>query len=181
MTSRPRRPTGNERVSARGRRRSVGAAPAPVTPQDPPQQFEEIAARAARLDITPERVLEEYAHIAFADLSHIVAWGSEGIVVKAPEEMTASDRAAISEIVASSSGHGAYRVKLYDKKAALDAIARHLGMFQAPRRHDEEGKPDAEEDPREVLKRGLARIAARRAAGQADRPTDAATGGKADD
>ncbi|HVC50511.1 MAG TPA: terminase small subunit [Stellaceae bacterium] len=165
----------------RGRRRSADKAPAPVTPEDPTQQFEEIAARAARLGITPERVLEEYARIAFADLSHIVNWGADRVVIKALEEISEGDRAAICEIVAPAAGRGNYRVKLYDKKAALDAIVRHLDLFQATRRHDEQGEPDAEEDPREVLKRSLARIAARRAAGPADRRPDAATGGKTDD
>ena len=39
-------------------------------------------------------------------------------------------------------GRDRYRVKFYDKKAALDAIARHLGMFPAaPRRREETPQP----------------------------------------
>ena len=41
------------------------------------RHLEEIAARAP-LGITAERVLAEYAHIAFADLRHIVEWGRRG-------------------------------------------------------------------------------------------------------
>jgi hypothetical protein len=48
-----------------------------------------------------------------------------------------------------------------DKKAALDAIARHLGMFPLPARQREDDAPEEEEeDPREFLARELARLAA---------------------
>ena len=126
-----------------------------------PADLEDIAARAARLGITAERVLQEYAHIAFADLRHIVEWGPDGFRIKSPDEMSGGDSAAISEIVPGTDpGHS--RVKLYDKKAALDAIARHLGMFPLPPRRHEAAMPEApeEEDPREFLARELARLAA---------------------
>jgi len=107
----------------------------------------------------------EYARIAFADLRHVVEWGPEGLVVKSPEDLTDADAAAISEIAAGASA-GTYRVKFYDKKAALDAIARHLGMFPAaPRRREENAPADPAEDAREVLARLLARLAAGGAAG----------------
>ena len=117
-------------------------------------------ARAARLGITADRVLLAYAHIAFADLRHMVAWGPEGLEIKSLEELSNDDVAAISEIVPGIVS-GQSRLKLYDKKAALDAIARHLGMFPAPpRRRDDEAPPEPAEDPREVLERRLARLAA---------------------
>jgi hypothetical protein len=120
--------------------------------------LEDIAARAARLGITPERVLEEYGHIAFADLRHIIEWGPAGLRIKSLEKMSNADLAAISEIVPGADPEHS-RVRLYNRKAALDAIARHLGMFPAPpRRRDDDALP--EEDPREVLERRLARLAA---------------------
>jgi hypothetical protein len=125
-----------------------------------PPDLEEIAARAARLSITADRVLEEYGHIAFANLRHIVEWGPGGLRIKSLDEMSNADMAAISEIVPGSDPEHS-RVKLYDRKAALDAIARHLGMFPAPpRRHSDEVPPEPAEDPREVLERRLARLAA---------------------
>ena len=126
----------------------------------PPAGPEEIAARAARLGITPDRVLWEYAAIAFADLRHIVEWRPDGLHIKPFGEMSDADVAAISDIVPGSDPEHP-RVKLYDRKAALDAIARHLGMFPLPpRRHEEEAPQDEGEDPREFLARELARIAA---------------------
>ena len=117
--------------------------------------------RAARLGITAERVLLEYGHIAFADLSHIVEWDDDGWRLKNPSGMTEADRAAIAEIIPGPDPKHP-RVKLYDRKAALDAIARHLGMFPLPSRREPPVAADQEEeDPREFLARELARLAAR--------------------
>jgi hypothetical protein len=112
-------------------------------------------------------VLREYARIAFADLRHIVEWDEQGLHVK--EHLSKADAAPISEITAGSAGKGPVRVKLYDKKAALDAIARHLGMFTpAQKQHDEEIDWEAAtEDAREELARWLARVSAEDDEGQA--------------
>jgi hypothetical protein len=159
----PRSP-GRTRSPARSggaaNRRNGFPAEATASPE-PRAEFEDVAARAARLKVTPERVLREYARIAFADLRHIVDWNDQGMHVK--EHLSEKDAAPIAEIVAASSGKGPYRVKLYDKKAALDAIARYLGMFPAAAAaHAEDQPADPAEDAREVLKRRLADLAARR-------------------
>ncbi len=106
-------------------------------------------------------MLLEYARIAFADPRRFADWGPNGLVLKAMEMLTDADAAAISEITAVGAGKGSYRVKLYDKKSALDAIARHLGMFvPAPRQEDDGAADDIAEDAREVLRRRLSRLAA---------------------
>ncbi len=131
----------------------------PIDPAGSETAFEDVAVRAARLGVTPERVLREYAHIAFADLRHIVEWGEKGLQVK--EHLSKADAASISEISAGTTGKGPVRVKLYDKKAALDAIARHLGMFTPSQRPQEDVDwIAAAEDAREELARWLARLSA---------------------
>jgi phage terminase small subunit len=118
----------------------------------------EIAECAARLGITVERVLIEYARIAFADIRQVLTWGADGIALKPPDDLGDAEAAAICEIVPGTRS-GTYRVKFYDKKAALDAIARHLGMFPAaPPRREENPAADPAEDAREVLARRLARF-----------------------
>ncbi|HVC56397.1 MAG TPA: terminase small subunit [Stellaceae bacterium] len=171
-TRSPRRGTPRP-ASGKPRRSSKREAAA----ETPPGELEDIPARAARLGITPDRILTEYARIAFADLRHIVEWGADGIEIKRPEELSDEDAAAISEIVPGA-GSGHSRVKLYDKKAALDAIARHLGMFPLPTRHREDEAPQdqEEEDPREFLTRELARLAAGAAADEADLVADPRAG-----
>jgi hypothetical protein len=130
----------------------------------------EMTERAARLGITPERVLEEYRRIAFANLSHIVHWSDAGMQFKPDGELDPDDVAAIAEIVESAKEGKPYRVKLYDKKAALDAIARYLGMMPPPiaTTNEEEPARDDGEDPRERLIRKLDRLAARMGAAPAD-------------
>jgi Terminase small subunit len=145
------------------KRRDAKAGQIAMAP-DGPQDVAGIAERAAQLGITPERVLQEYARIAFADLRRVADWGPEGLVVKAPQDLNDADAAAISEIV-TSAGSGNARVKMHSKKAALDAIARHLGMFAPfPRRREEDASAEPQEDAREVLARRLARLAAGTAA-----------------
>jgi hypothetical protein len=156
-TRSPRRGTSRAASGkARGGKKQ-GQAPEEGAPAD----IDEFVARAARLGITADRVLLAYAHIAFADLRHMAAWSPEGLRIKSLDDLSDDDVAAISEIVPGiGSDHS--RVKLYDKKAALDAIARHLGMFPLPPRHHEAAAAEAheEEDPREFLARELARLAA---------------------
>lgn len=103
----------------------------------------------------------EYAAIAFADLRHIIEEDADGrLRVKPLSEMSDADLMAISDIAPGDDPQHP-RVKLYDRKAALDAIARHLGMFPLPaRRREGAAAEDEGEDPREFLARELARLAA---------------------
>lgn len=129
-----------------------------------PDTIEEVADRAARLGITVERVLNEYARIAFADLRHFIEKGANGPILKDITALNSEDVAAVREFAPGADAEHS-RLKFYDKKAALDAIARHLGMFPAaPRRRDEALPADDGEDAREVLARLLDRLAAGRAA-----------------
>jgi Terminase small subunit len=112
--------------TARKKRRYCRAGAAEAFEPD-----EEMAEQAARLRVTPRRVLEEFARIAFADLHRFADGGLAGVVLKAPDDLTEADAAAISEITTVGAGSSRFRVKLCDKKAALYAIARHLGKFEA--------------------------------------------------
>src|SRR5437588_10749909 len=105
------------------RRRGQRAAPAAAAPPS----SEDVEARAARLGITPDRVLREYARIAFADLRHIVQWTEQGMTIRPSRRLRRADAAAIAEIIEPAGSGKPYRVKLYDKEAALNAIARYLG------------------------------------------------------
>jgi hypothetical protein len=134
---------------------SASAGPLPV---------EEVEARAARLGITLERVLEEYARIAFADLRRIVEWDEKGMKLKSD---AGDDTAAIVEIVAAAGSGRPYRIKLHDKKPVLDAIARYLGMFPSlkPGPNEDEATEEEGESARERLIHELDRLAAEAAAG----------------
>jgi len=115
-------------------------------------RLDKIGEHAAQLGITTDRVLEEYARIAFANLGEI----DKGIMkVREPEKL-----GAVAEIVQSAGSGHPYRVKLYDKRAALDAIARYLGMDPLAAAQEDEPTADDQEDPREALIREMDRLAA---------------------
>jgi len=134
-----------------------------------PLPLEEVAERAARLGITPERVLEEYARIAFSNLRDLAEWGpgENGLEVKPSKDLTPAQVAAIAEIVASAKDGRIYRIKMHDKKPVLDAIARHLGMLEKLKSQDEQTDHGGEE-AREFLLQELDRLAAEVAAEEGD-------------
>lgn len=82
-------------------------------------------------DITPDRVLAEEARIAFADPRAVYGPDGEPKPPHCLDEDTARALAAV-EVVESSSRAGGttvrYKYKFWDKRAALDRLARHLGL-----------------------------------------------------
>ena len=103
-------------------------------------------ALAERGGITRTRVVEELAKIAFSDIGKVVTWGPEATVIRAPEnggaiermesritlldsdEIEDDVRGAVAEVL--QSANGALHVKMHDKVAALDKLARVLGMYR---------------------------------------------------
>lgn len=86
---------------------------------------------ANKLEITVERVLQEYARIAFSDITTLYA---EDGSFKKFQDMTADERAVLSslEVEEDKEGIGFTRkVKVWDKKGALDSICKVLGYNAA--------------------------------------------------
>lgn len=81
-----------------------------------------IAARAERTGITAERVIAEYARVAFSDWRRFADWGPRGVRFAQTRALTPDDRAAVAGIVEASGG--VRRVKLFDKQAALNSLSR---------------------------------------------------------
>lgn len=109
-------------------------------------------ARLARASqVTAERVIQEYAALAFSDLREVADWGPDGVVPKAARELSPDAARAVAEVTDSRSktGSGSVKVKLHDKKGALDALARHLGLFVE--RHELTGKDGGELPPLKVV------------------------------
>ncbi len=85
-----------------------------------------------KTEITQERVLAEFAKIAFLDPRKF--YDETGNLI--PIHMLDDDTAAAlggMDVTASKSADGdidyTKKIKIIDKKGALDSIARHLGMF----------------------------------------------------
>ena len=97
-----------------------------------------MAERAAKTEITAERVLRELAKIGFANMDSFMKLTPDGSAVLDFSNLTPEQAAAISEITVEEfmDGNGddarpvrRVKFKLHDKRAALVDIGRHLGMF----------------------------------------------------
>lgn len=96
-------------------------------------------ARSIRTEITQDSVLEELAKIGFANMKNYMGVSSDGDPFMDLSALTEAQAAAMSEVTIEDfkDGRGEdardvrrIRFKLYDKRAALVDIGRHLGMFK---------------------------------------------------
>lgn len=100
--------------------------------------------RSERTAITADRVLHEYAKIAFSDLRNLVSWGKDGVELLDSDELAAEDAATVAEITATDTREGKrIKVKQWSKLRALELLSRHLGLFE----------PSPESDPYEMARR----------------------------
>lgn len=87
--------------------------------------------REKRTEITQDRVLQEFAKIAFANTTDYVEVEDMGqykmVNVKATKDMSADQVVAIASIKQGANG---IEIKLHDKVKDLEDIGRHLGMFK---------------------------------------------------
>lgn len=82
--------------------------------------------RSARTGVTADRVVQEIARVAFASLSDVMTWGPDGAQVRRDDEITTDAVAAIAEITETNFG---VKVKLHNKVAALEQLAKHVGLY----------------------------------------------------
>lgn len=91
-----------------------------------------IKAREKRTEITQDRVLQEYARLAFLDPAKL--FGDDGRPLSI-QQMDEDTRRAIIGVDVATVGNDqmgvgeVLKLRLADKRAALDSVARHLGMF----------------------------------------------------
>lgn len=87
---------------------------------------ENIKERAERTEITADRVIREFAKIAFSNIKDVARWNASGsfVTLKAMEEV---DGALIAEIGNTENG---VKIKLHDKMKALEALAKHTGVYE---------------------------------------------------
>lgn len=91
-----------------------------------------LKARERRTEITQDRVLKEYARLAFFDPRKLFDADGKPVPIHQLDDDTAAVVAGldVASIGNSESGLGeVLKIKLADKKGALDSVARHLGMF----------------------------------------------------
>lgn len=92
--------------------------------------------RAKRTEVTADRVVKEYARLAFSSMPHFMSWSQDNVEFIPSEDLSEDDAACVAEISQTTTEHGGtLRLKLHDKKGALDALARHLKLDAAKERH----------------------------------------------
>ncbi len=98
---------------------------------------------AERLGITREKALKELAVIAFSDIRQLF---DENGNLLLPQQLPEEIGRAVSkyQVIEQASENGSTvrkTVALWDKKGALDSLAKHLGLFNG---HDDEKDKDAD-------------------------------------
>lgn len=89
-----------------------------------------MAERSKRTGINQDRVINELAKIAFADMRNFAEWGPKGMKLKASGFLTPEDTACVAAVSQSTGNTTKKAIKLHDKKGALELLGRHLGMFK---------------------------------------------------
>lgn len=86
-----------------------------------------------KAEVSVERIVDELALVAFADIADFVEWGYDPLCPEAPQVrlrpsklLDAAKRRAIVEV---SEGQHGIKIKFADKIAALDRLGKHRGMF----------------------------------------------------
>ena len=92
----------------------------------------------AGMKISPEKILQELAAIAFARVPECMELVGSDVRLK--EKLKPAQRVAIASIEKSSTG---IKVKFYDKMKALELLGKHFGLF--------EGKESVEENDNNLL------------------------------
>jgi len=89
--------------------------------------------------ITPERVIAEYARLAFASITDVVSWNEKRLTVVPSAALSEAAAAAVKKVRATvkempqEDGEPTAKilieVEMHDKKAALDSLAKTLHLF----------------------------------------------------
>ncbi len=88
-------------------------------------------AQRARGRVTREKIEAEYAKLAFSNIKNYLSFGPSGISVKDSSEMSDDMLAAIAEVSETVTIHGgSFKLKMSDKKMALDSLSRMHGLFK---------------------------------------------------
>jgi len=116
-----------------------------------------MAERAARTGVTVDRVVLEYARIAFADARKYFDWGPWGVKVRPAATLDADAAAAVAVLRVGGVRSGRpTHLRLHDKMRALNMLARHLGLSTERRRTYSLRPDDALADRAGVARAGRA-------------------------
>ncbi len=82
---------------------------------------------AAKTQVTNERVLSELARLGFSDITDLVTVDRGKVQVADTVGLSSNTTAAIAEISQTRDG---IKIKMHDKRAALESLGKHLGLWK---------------------------------------------------
>lgn len=88
-------------------------------------------ARARRLDVTADRVLEELAYVGFSRLSDVAQWGPDGPTLIDSGELDDAALASVREVARTTGRSSTIKIKQHDKIRALKLLAEHTGITRS--------------------------------------------------
>ncbi len=92
---------------------------------------EEMKKRSERTGITADMVLKELARLGFSNMSDYGKWGESGVTLTDSDTLTEEQTACVSEVSETTTKEGGtIKFKLHDKRASLELLGRHLGIFE---------------------------------------------------
>ena len=87
--------------------------------------------------VTAVDILTELKGIGMADLSQLVSWDKDSVTVKDSDDLPPELTRLVSEVSQTvTKDGGTVKIKLHDKIAALDKMAKTLGMYEEKKTPD---------------------------------------------
>ena len=112
--------------------------------------------RSDRTQITADAVLQELGRIGFSDMRVFATWGANGVTLNESASLKDDSARCVAEVSETrTKDGGAIRFKLHDKVAALEKIAKHLGMFGEKASEDFSDLSKLSDDELEQMRRKL--------------------------
>lgn len=102
-----------------------------------PEIVQEVSARQAqriqRTEITQDAVVRELAAVGFATLKDVCTWDDGHLTLRNSQDIDSTQAASIAEITETATSRGGtVRVKQHSKLKALEMLAKHVGLYDAP-------------------------------------------------
>ncbi len=94
-------------------------------------RIQELRGKAAEAnEVTIERIVAEVVKIAFANQRDLMTWGPQGVKLRASDELTDEQAAAVHEVAETFSAQGgSLKLKTHDKLGALRFLAELKGYL----------------------------------------------------
>jgi phage terminase small subunit len=94
-------------------------------------RIQELRGKAAEAnEVTIERIVAEVVKIAFANQRDLMTWGPQGVKLRASDELTNEQAAAVHEVAETFSAQGgSLKLKTHDKLGALRFLAELKGYL----------------------------------------------------